>query len=154
MQAAAWLLFITSVVFRLRIPLVHFEVLAVLYLYLILSVTINPRPLITLEQPFFNRTGTISYGLYMYHYPLVPLLILMLQKVNLWNTFTQFHQLPLVLLSFAATYGIATLSYRYFEGPILKLKPVPHQTPLNVTPNTKTIFVGNNSFNRQNIKQQ
>jgi peptidoglycan/LPS O-acetylase OafA/YrhL len=56
-------------------------------------------------------TGKISYGLYLWH---VPIFILVSNVPTTAAT--------RVVASFAVTFGIATLSFRYFETPFLNLK--------------------------------
>lgn len=60
--------------------------------------------------------GQISYGLYLYHYIVLCMARTLLDHAGLgrpwWSDFT----------IFAASLGIATLSWKYVERPILKLK--------------------------------
>jgi peptidoglycan/LPS O-acetylase OafA/YrhL len=57
----------------------------------------------------FRMLGIISYGLYLYHWPII-----------LWLSpdRTGMHGTPLVLLQAAATIGLAMVSYRFLERPI------------------------------------
>jgi hypothetical protein len=57
----------------------------------------------------FRMLGIISYGLYLYHWPII-----------LWLSpdHTGLHGTPLVLLQAGATLGLAMLSYRFLERPI------------------------------------
>jgi peptidoglycan/LPS O-acetylase OafA/YrhL len=81
------------------------------------------------NQPIFRwadfRTlqhlGRISYGLYCLHF-LGILIALQFTRYFGWNT--QLWQVLLLefTLSFAITWGLAELSYRWFEGPFLRLK--------------------------------
>jgi peptidoglycan/LPS O-acetylase OafA/YrhL len=64
--------------------------------------------------------GKISYGLYVYHLGVIFLIYRLLgPQINLPNPVTKF---LLMLLEFAATFAVASLSYRYLERPILNLK--------------------------------
>jgi peptidoglycan/LPS O-acetylase OafA/YrhL len=57
----------------------------------------------------FRMLGVISYGLYLYHWPII-----------LWLSpdRTGLHGTPLVLLQAGTTLGLAMLSYRFLERPI------------------------------------
>lgn len=55
--------------------------------------------------------GRISYGLYVFHGPVIELMKLTSLPPIAWR-----------VAAFAATAGIAWLSYRYFESPFLRLK--------------------------------
>ncbi len=63
---------------------------------------------------FLRRAGTLSYCIYIIHFPLNLLLHKMVEKFDVWNG---------LLLSLAAaglTWGIASLSWRYFEKPLVQ----------------------------------
>ncbi|ANE52440.1 hypothetical protein SY85_20095 [Flavisolibacter tropicus] len=125
-QFSCWLLFALSIIFRDQIPYIPYirnEVMAVVYLVIILNVTLNKKVFISLENKVFDKIGTVSYGIYMYHYPLLPLLILALKYLGIWPHFTMFHQVPLVVLTILTTYCLASVSFAYFEQPFLNLKP-------------------------------
>jgi peptidoglycan/LPS O-acetylase OafA/YrhL len=72
------------------------------------AIAFNPR---LLKSAFFRRIGTISYGIYVYHFPL----LLVLKSLNLATAVF----LPTFLIT---TYSIAEMSFRYFETPFLRLK--------------------------------
>jgi peptidoglycan/LPS O-acetylase OafA/YrhL len=122
-QIMCWAIFLFSILAKWYIPYIHYEVMALLYLYLILAVTISRKPIISLENRFFDWTGSISYGLYMYHWPLIPVIIVGLKKAGWLSALASFHQIPLLILSYLLTYILASLSFKYFETPFLRLKP-------------------------------
>lgn len=68
--------------------------------------------------------GKVSYGMYIFHWPLVVLLVPRLEKLQAGMSVAT--QIPLVLGvivgSTALIYVLATLSFRFFETPFLKLK--------------------------------
>lgn len=87
--------------------------------------------LLVLEQRFFRRlfsmewlryTGTISYGLYVLHYPVKGLLITglatPLQAVGSASVGVAILNVIYLVVVFVA----AALSYRYYESPFLRLK--------------------------------
>jgi len=65
--------------------------------------------------------GKISFGLYCYHGVVITLLLKVLERYSIeetyWHTFLIY---PVIIL--LLTVGISAISYRYFEGPILRLK--------------------------------
>jgi len=72
----------------------------------VLSRALSWRPL--------RYTGRISYGLYLYHWPIFLLLT---------YSRTGLSHLPLLLTRFAVTFVVADLSYRFIETPIRTGKP-------------------------------
>ena len=129
-QVICWGVFAFSLIYKLYIPYVHYELMAVIYIVLILNVTSNVLTLIRLENRLLDWTGKISYGLYMYHWPLIVILLFYSKKYpSLFSFLTSNYLLPLVMLSYIATYIVASLSFRYFERPILALKTKATRTP-------------------------
>jgi peptidoglycan/LPS O-acetylase OafA/YrhL len=73
----------------------------------LLSRALSWRPL--------RYTGRISYGLYLYHWPVF--LLLTYPRTGLSH-------LPLLVLRFAVTFVVADLSYRFIETPIRTRQPL------------------------------
>lgn len=95
-------------------------VYAILAAVIILNLATNKKTLFHLERPFFDFMGKISYGLYVFH-PLVIFWMRSLLRVDTsgggigyWALFT--------VGCFCITTIIASVSYRYFEKPILAYK--------------------------------
>ncbi|MBV9849072.1 MAG: acyltransferase [Armatimonadetes bacterium] len=79
--------------------------------YLLLSLAFNPR----LKLQDFGRRGDLSYGVYLYSFPIQQLLI-----QALGGRLTP----PLLfLLALALASVLAALSWRFVEAPCLRLKP-------------------------------
>jgi peptidoglycan/LPS O-acetylase OafA/YrhL len=57
--------------------------------------------------------GTISYGIYLYHYPLYHILDATVGHAAAWWA---------IVIKFATTLAVASISWRYLEKPILGLK--------------------------------
>jgi len=94
---------------------------SVLFLWLILNVSINPKSLINTEFKILNFLGNISYGIYMYH-GIVILILMILIKGRLKN-FSLFTSTFIVyVLAVGLTILISHLSYKYIESLFLKLK--------------------------------
>jgi peptidoglycan/LPS O-acetylase OafA/YrhL len=92
-----------------------------LYLWLIISISVNDRSLLRLDNKISNLLGDISYGVYMYHMLVVFTLILVLKKylagLDIWSASILYYSvvsLGVLLISY--------LSKRYFEDQFLKLK--------------------------------
>jgi peptidoglycan/LPS O-acetylase OafA/YrhL len=77
--------------------------------------------------------GKISYGLYVYHLGVIFLLYRLLgPSLTMSKGLSQF---VLMLLEFAATFIVASLSYRFLEKPILSLKDKYFSLPKGVRGN-------------------
>lgn len=70
--------------------------------------------------PYFKTGGTMTYGLYMYHSIIIYYLSSVFQS-NGWSA-SPVGYLAFFLLVLMFTLGIAFLSYRYVESPLLSLK--------------------------------
>jgi peptidoglycan/LPS O-acetylase OafA/YrhL len=84
----------------------------------VVAVTVGrPRDLLTraLSWSPLRYTGRISYGLYLYHWPIF--LVLTVPRTGL-------SPFPLLLLRFAVTFAAADLSYRLIEKPIRAGQPL------------------------------
>ena len=118
-QIISWFILITSIIYK-PIHLFSFidnELNAMLYLILILNVSSNKFSLISLENRFMNFIGKISYGIYVYHMIIIYLISFALSSLE--YEIDHFMLYPIVLIFTILT---ATLSYRYFETPFLRLK--------------------------------
>ena len=98
------------------IALVGHQVIMVLFALLVLNLAANPRAACLLEQPWLRYLGKISYGLYVYHPPLVVLVL------SLMARFKPLHFAWAYPLVFLLTMAVAGISYRFLESPILKLR--------------------------------
>ena len=92
-----------------------------LFLWLILNVSVNPKPLFTLNNPILEKLGEISYGIYMYQMLVIFGVVLVFKKIMLQMS-------PSVSTLFFYTVvtmgviGVSWLSKRYFEDWFLKFK--------------------------------
>lgn len=93
---------------------------AAAFMVLILNVATNPRSLVKLEHPLLSRLGDMSYGIYMYHYPLLFTLLLEMRRLS-WPDAATYNAV-LYGVTIAATLLIAAASYYGFERPFLRLK--------------------------------
>lgn len=95
------------------------DILAVLYMYVILCIIVYGKPIPILDNKMLSYLGQVTYGIYMYHSMVIPLSYVLLKKYHL------FSMVNLYLCSFLGTILIAILSYEFFEKPFLKLKDKP-----------------------------
>lgn len=94
--------------------------LGLLFGWLIINVSCNSRRLFSLENSFLNYMGKISYGIYMYHMPVVYAAAFLFQRLALAQKIGWLYYPGYFLLVFLATTAIASASYYGVEQPILK----------------------------------
>lgn len=79
------------------------------------------KPLFQLNNKVFKWTGIYSYGLYIYHFPVMLIVANMLSRmaptVPLWLYTALF-----IVISYSFSVMLAALSYHHFEKPFLRLK--------------------------------
>jgi peptidoglycan/LPS O-acetylase OafA/YrhL len=115
-----FLLYFTPVIIQDGIHLVY----ALAFAIIILNVSSNKYTLISLENPFLNGLGKISYGIYMYH---LLVIVLVLNSMKLFmdddvHKLTYVQEIMLYSLSIGLTLGISYLSYHYFERLFIQRK--------------------------------
>lgn len=95
-------------------------IISVGFALLIVNVATNPRSPLVIETPFTTYWGVRSYGLYIYHFPVLFLTIWGLVEVGVpeGDEFT----FLLYLITFGVTFALADVSYRWLEQPLLRLK--------------------------------
>lgn len=122
-KVAQWIVLISLIVmlleeFRFSMLIDH-QLVALVTLSLILSNITLKKPLLNLENNFFNFIGKLSYGIYVYHKLIVLLLVPFIQFLPVPNGLKL---ASLGILSLVLTIAISYLSYHYFEKRFLKLK--------------------------------
>lgn len=103
-------------------PLVNHEIVAAASTIAIVNLAFNSRSLVSLDYPFFDFVGKISFGIYVYH----PLVFLAMSRVMRRAGARAIPGTVPELGLYAAVVGLtmatAWLSYAAFERPFLKLK--------------------------------
>lgn len=91
-------------------------------LFLIIILNVVSSNVKWLTTKLFDFLGKISYGIYMYHFMVLPIVIVLLTKLiqPAGNLFL--FNILLYLFSILFTVGIAWLSYNFFELRFIKLK--------------------------------
>lgn len=97
------------------------EVYAIFFGFFVLNVSCNPNSIISLENSVMSHLGKISYGLYIYHVFVIVLLINIVTKYIPGITGTSF-QVLMYVLTLIFSVLVASLSYAYFEKPLLAFK--------------------------------
>lgn len=95
---------------------------AVLYPWLILTVAVNPRNVIRVSNPAFERLGLISYGLYMWHMVAVYGTSGLFRATDWWRGSLWLYLPAYYAVALTATFLLAWASYRWLELPFLRLK--------------------------------
>lgn len=122
-QIATYILAFTFLFFQVDFGYFAQEIYAVLFLSVILNLSCNPKSIFKFEHPVLKYLGKISYGIYMYHYFIVRLCMIIIQSIFGANIFpTVGGDIMLYVLSVGLTLAVSALSYEYFEKPFLKLK--------------------------------
>jgi len=116
---ALWLLVIIWLSGSFYVPYINSELQALLFATLILGAIYRGQTF--LDKKPMSVTGKISYGIYMYHWPVIPIIIYLLKAGGHEGFLTIGFGIPMVLLSFGLTYAIAYLSYTWMELPVMRL---------------------------------
>ncbi len=93
---------------------------SVAFVLIILNLCVRPEIGRRLEIPIVNALGKTSYGIYMYHYPLLYLLIQLLNRGGVPEGLT--YTALLQIMTISGTLILAGISYRYLEQPFLQWK--------------------------------
>lgn len=94
--------------------------LACLFGWLIINVSSNPNRILDLDNKPLNYLGKISYGLYMYHMPMIYATAFLFKRM-VWTDSTGWYYFPLYFtLVFAMTGMLASGSYYGLERPLLR----------------------------------
>jgi peptidoglycan/LPS O-acetylase OafA/YrhL len=94
---------------------------SLVFILLILNVGTNPGTLLKLNHPILERLGQISYGLYLYHYPILYLILQVSRKSTVLNE-TPYTPTIILISTVVITLLLSEISYRWFETPFLELK--------------------------------
>lgn len=102
-------------------PVVNVFTEGVLFLWLLLNVSINPRAFFKLQNPFLNKLGEMSYGIYMYQMLVIFAVVLIFKKIMKEmdpSVSTAFFYVLVTL----GVIGVSYLSKKYFEDYFLRFK--------------------------------
>jgi peptidoglycan/LPS O-acetylase OafA/YrhL len=95
-------------------------VYSILFLIIILNVS-NNSVKINLENKVLNYLGKISYGIYMYHFMIIPPILYFLKRFNNIESEIVLNIL-IYMLSIGLSILISSISYEYFEKHFILMK--------------------------------
>lgn len=105
---------ILLLLFGVNFGFFHYDIYALLFAIIIVNLACNDDVNSVLENKITNYLGSISYGIYMYHFVSLTIAI---------RTAIYFDALWVIYpITFILTFIISHLSYKYFESFFLKLK--------------------------------
>lgn len=96
--------------------------LSVCFLIIILNISTNPNTILKLNYSWLNYLGKISYGIYMYHFMIIPFVITLFIKFFSYNGNSPGLTILFYVASIFLTITVSALSYRLFESYFLKYK--------------------------------
>lgn len=103
-------------------------IMSVAFGVLIVNIATNPHFPLKLEHPLLNRLGQISYGIYMYHFPLLYVVLFLLRNSEIAEG-SEPYKAILYGMTIGGTLLLASVSYRWLEQPLLRLKGRFHGAP-------------------------
>jgi len=92
-----------------------------IFLIIILNVTKNTHVFLNLENKYFNFLGKISYGLYMYHFLLIPVILYLYSPLRS-NMDEVWLNVIIYLTVISLTVIVSALSFYFFENIFIKKK--------------------------------
>jgi peptidoglycan/LPS O-acetylase OafA/YrhL len=102
-------------------PIVMGIVEGLLFLWLILNVSVNPKTITKLQYRWLDFLGEISYGIYMYQMLVIFASVLILKKILIASTPSVSTLIFYIFIS-VAIISISWFSKRFFEDWFLRLK--------------------------------
>ncbi|MCW3077624.1 MAG: putative acyltransferase [Bacteroidetes bacterium] len=96
-------------------------VYSLIFLIIIINVGTNTKVWFKLENPLFSYLGKISYGIYMYHFIIIPI-VLSLTKSYVSGMNEVVLNMFLYSIILITTILISSMSYEFFEKRFIKIK--------------------------------
>jgi peptidoglycan/LPS O-acetylase OafA/YrhL len=101
------------------------EFYSILFSIIILNISTIPKPLISLENRFFEYLGKISYGLYMYHWLSIVIVLYILRNFLPLLELPKnaiYYNLLMYPMAIALTIGLSAFSFEIYEKWFMNLK--------------------------------
>lgn len=89
---------------------------------IITNISSNKDSIIKLNNKKIDYLGRVSYGIYMYHMMIIPIVLYFLNKLLFLRNHSILLNTMIYVLVTLVTIFISILSYEYFEKPFIKLK--------------------------------
>lgn len=115
-QVSTYLLLSFLLFFGIKIPLFNNVIYACLFAIVIVNLALNKKNIINIENKFFNYTGKVSYGFYMYHSIAIVIVLKTLLFFKIDNIFLEY------FLSILITLFFAIISFEFYESYFIKKK--------------------------------
>ena len=115
-QILTYLCLTVLIIFGVKIPLFNNLFYACLFAIVIVNLALNKYSILNLENKFFNYTGKVSYGFYMYHSIAIVIVLKTFLYLKIQNLFLEY------LLSIIVTLFFAIISFEYYESYFIKKK--------------------------------
>lgn len=93
---------------------------SVIFIVFIINSATNPDRWLNLDNKVFDALGKISYGIYMYHYPILYLTLLFLNNAGIEEG--RLYSYILYSITISITLIVSMISFYWFEKKILRLK--------------------------------
>ena len=117
------LLVAQSVVFNFLFttPVISQLVIMIIFAWLIINISLNPKSIVRLDNKILNFLGNISYGIYMYHMLVIfGIVVFFKQYLLIMNSFPS--SIIFYLLLTTLVIIVSYLSKRFFEDYFLSFK--------------------------------
>lgn len=100
----------------IKLPLFNNLLYASLFAIIIANLALNKNNILNLENKFFDYTGKVSYGFYMYHSIAIVFVLKTLLYFKIENIFLEY------LLSTILTLILSIISFEFYEKYFIKMK--------------------------------
>lgn len=97
-------------------------ILSAQFLIIILNISTNSACKHKLTNPILDYLGTISYGLYMYHLMIIPVIIFLAKNYLNYTGSQTLENILVYVFSVLISIMFSAISYKYFESYFLKYK--------------------------------
>tara|TARA_B100001758_G_scaffold126664_1_gene108959 strand:- start:8485 stop:9624 length:1140 start_codon:yes stop_codon:yes gene_type:complete len=102
-------------------PVLSDLLLTIIFGWLIINISINPKSIISLDSKVLNFLGSISYGIYMYHMLIIFGIIVLFERYlsdlnDLYSTISFYLALTIIVVL------VSYLSKKFFEDYFLRFK--------------------------------
>jgi len=119
-EIICWVCIVIMVMNKFHIsPFFNHDLAALVAIGLMVNLSFNKKPLISLENRFCDLLGNLSYGIYIFHPLVIFYFGLLLEKCNVEGKVKGVMMYSGAVL---ITIGVAWLSYVFFEKKFLQLK--------------------------------
>lgn len=121
-QVIVWIACITSFVMGITyFDTMNHIIYSFFFIIILMNLAANKSTMVSLENKVLNFLGKISYGLYVYHFIAVIVILKLLNKYIQFNN-AAIQNIVIYVFVFVLSIVISSLSYRFIEKPLLRMK--------------------------------